>query len=169
MSNEELAVFIQSGQMDLLPELWENVRRFIAKEANRRMVLSAGLGGVTFEDLYQSGYLGLVAAVDSFDPEKERSFVSWLSLTLKTAFAEAGCYRSTKQSCDPLLRAGSLDVPLGEDEDGLTLSDALPDPAAELALEEVEERDRRQRLHDALMDALAELPEDLRAGIIGKY
>lgn len=68
MSNEELVVLIQGGDRELLPQLWGQVERFVAKQASRRMAATGGFGGVEFEDLYSSGYIALVAAVDSFDP-----------------------------------------------------------------------------------------------------
>lgn len=74
MTNEELVALIQGGDREKLPQLWEQVERFVAQQANRRLVLSGGLGGVEFGDLYNAGYLALVAAVDTFDPEAGRSF-----------------------------------------------------------------------------------------------
>ncbi len=134
MKNEELVARIRAGYRGELGVLWAQVERFVAQQARRRLVLSGGLGGVEFEDLYNAGYLALVSAVDTFDPDAGRSFVSWLALALKTAFAEAGGYRSRKQSLDPLHRAGSLDVPAGEDEDGSTLCELQADPSAEVRL-----------------------------------
>ena len=169
MTNEELAVLIQNGERDKLPELWAQVERFVARQARRRLVLSAGLGGVEFGDLYNAGYLALVAAVDSFDPAAGRSFISWLTLALKTAFAEAGGYRSRKQARDPLHRAGSLETPVGEDEDSTTLGELIPDPAAEAAMLDVEERHRQGRLRTALYTAIGTLPPDLQEAILGRY
>lgn len=140
MTNEELALLAQGGERDKLVELWAQVERFVAQQANRRLALSGGLGGVEFGDLYDAGYLALAAAVDTYDPLAGMSFIGWLAFHLRTAFAEAGGYRSRKQARDPLHRAGSLDVPMGEDEDSATLHRrrwalwenphrGLPDPA----------------------------------------
>ena len=169
MTNEELAVLIQGGERDKLVELWAQVERFVAQQARRRLVLSAGLGGVELGDLYNAGYLALVAAADSFDPETGGSFIGLLALRLKSAFAEAGGYRSRKQSLDPLHRAGSLDVPVGEDEDSATLGELQEDPGAAQALEDVEWRIQQERLHAALEAALSELPENLREAVRRKY
>lgn len=169
MSNEELVARIQNGERDRLPELWAQVERFVAVQARRRLVLSAGLGGVEFGDLYNVGYLALVMAADSFDPETGRTFISWLALALKTAFAEAGGYRSRKQARDPLHHAVDLDAPAGGDGDGASLGELIPDPAAEAAVLDVAERDRRDRLHIALEAAIATLPPDLQATIRGRY
>lgn len=171
MSNEELAVEVKAGNRERLPELWEQVRRFVWREALRRVDLSGGMGGVTAEDLYQSGFLALAAAVDTFDPAAGRSFVGWLADYLKTAFAVAGGYRSRKQSFDPLHRAGTLDAPTrGDDlDDGDPLAELLPDPAAEAAFEAVAERDRLDRLRAAVRNAVDELPPEQRAAVIGRY
>ena len=159
MTNEELAVLIQSGERDKLAELWAQVERFVAVQAHKRLVLSAGLGGVEFGDLYNAGYLALVAAVDSFDPGAGCSFIGWLARGLKTAFAQAGGYRSRKQSMDPLHLAGSLDVQ-AFDEDSATVGELVPDPAAAQAFEDVESKLYREQLGVALESMLAALPEE---------
>ena len=159
MTNEELVALIQSGERDHLAELWAQVEKFVAMMARRRLILSDGLGGVEFDDLYNAGYLALVAAVDSFDPTAGRSFVSWLSLALKTAFAEAGGYRSQKQARDPLHRAGSTDAPVKEDSE-TEIGELIADPAAAQAFEDVDEAIYQEQLHAALERALSALPDN---------
>ena len=162
MSNEELAVLIRAGEREYLPQLWGQVERFVAKQASRRMTATGGFGGVEFGDLYNAGYLALVSAVDSFDPEAGRSFVGWLALHLKTVFAEAGGYRSPKQAQDPLHRAGSLDVPMGDDESGASIVEFVADSAAPLDFERVEESQYRAKLRAELGTALGQLPAHCR-------
>ena len=162
MCNEELAVLIQAGEREYLPQLWAQVERFVAKQASRRMTATGGFGGVEFGDLYDSGYIALVAAVESFDPKAGGSFIGWLALHLKTAFAEAGGYRSRKQAQDPLHRAGSLDAPTGEDEDGAALVDLIADPVSALEFERVEECQYRAQLRAQLGAALGRLPAHCR-------
>lgn len=168
MTNEELVALIQAGARDKLPELWVQVEKFVAVQAHKRLVLSAGLGGVEFGDLYNAGYLALVAAADSFDQDAGCSFIGWLALALKTAFAEAGGYRSRKQAHDPLHQAGSLDAPAGEDGDG-TVGELQADPAAVRALEDVEHRLYLDQLHDALERALDTLPARQSATLRRRY
>lgn len=158
MTNEELVALIQSGERDRLPELWEQVQKFVALQANRRHLLSDGLGGVEFEDLYQSGYIALVAAADTYDPEAGRSFIGWLTLALKTAFAEAGGYRGPKQARDPLHRAGSIDMPVSEDGD-TSIGDLLADPDAAQEFQNAEDRVYQEQLHKALEKALEQIPD----------
>lgn len=169
MSNEQLVSMIQGGERDKLVELWAQVERFVTQQANRRLVLSGGLGGVELEDLCNAGYLALVAAVDTYDPLAGMSFIGWLTFHLRTAFAEAGGYRSRKQARDPLHRAGSLDVPMGEEEDGATLGELVPDPGAEAAMADADRLEDLRRLHAALEAAIVTLPPDLQAAIRGRY
>ena len=67
-TNEELAAEIQRGRSDLYGQLWEQVKRFVAYKALRRYEFVQDRSGVDLEDLLQSAFLGLVAAVESFDP-----------------------------------------------------------------------------------------------------
>ena len=158
MTNEELVSLIQSGERDKLPELWEQVERFVAQQARRRHLLSGGAGGVEVEDLYQSGYIALVAAADTYNPAAGRAFIGWLALVLKTVFAEAGGCRSIKQARDPLRHAGSLDVPASEDSD-TTIGDLIADPGAARNFQDAEDRLYLEQLHNALEKALDELPD----------
>ena len=54
MTNEELVALIQAGERDKLPELWEQVERFVALQANRLLHAmgpdKAALAGVEFGD-----------------------------------------------------------------------------------------------------------------------
>lgn len=158
MSNEELVALIQAGEREKLAELWGQVERFVAVKAYRRHLLSDGLGSVKVEDLYQSGYLALVAAADSFNPAAGRSFISWLAPALKTSFAEAGSYRSSKQARDPLHRAASVDVPVSDGSD-TAIVDLIADPGAAQDLQDAEDRVYREQLRGALEKALNHLPD----------
>lgn len=166
MTNEELVVLIQQGERDKLPELWAQVERFIWQQANRRSFALEGYGGVTEEDLHQAGFLALVKAVGSYDPAGGMSFIGWLALYLKTAFAEAAGYQGRKQMRDPLHRAHSLNAPLRDDPDAGGLEDILEDP---VGLQEVEEHVDKLYLHAALEKALATLPEAERAVLLSRY
>lgn len=106
MTNEALAAEIQAGRRERLPELWEQTERFIHQQARRHVKVLHGVGGVTEEDLYHAGYPALLRAAETYRP-CGRSFLSWLSLHLKTAFAETAGYRRR----EPLNHAVSLEVP----------------------------------------------------------
>ena len=156
MTNEELAAAIRRGERERISELWAQVERFVRRYAHRMETLASGLVGADAEDLYQSGYFALLAAVETYDPSKGRSFISWLTLFLRTAFAEAGGYRTKKQRNDLLLHAGSLDAPMDADEtDGDTLASLVPDPEDRIAA--ADERIYVEQLHAALEAALERL------------
>lgn len=96
-----------------------------------------GYGGVTEEDLYQSGFLALLDAVESYDHAAGMSFIGWLNLRLKNSFAEAAGYRSKKR--DVLDYAEDIDAPIN-DADGLSVADLLAAPDGLQSFEKAEDR-----------------------------
>lgn len=166
MSNEELAARIKDGERDKLLELWEQVRNLIARLSIRRYILTDGLGGVEVDDLIQSGYIAMVNAVEDFDPGAGYKFSTFLTQHLKTAFAEAGGYRSDKQRMDPLQHCDSLDRPIDEGSED-TLLDLQAAPGDCIA-----DADRRiwlEQLHAALARAMEPFPEDWRSTLECHY
>ena len=161
MSNEELALAIQQGEEGRTLELWEQVNGLVKRKAMQIMTalqLSGNPRGVEFDDLYQTGYLAMVAAVETYSPERG-AFSTWFMFHLKTAFAEATGYRTKNGRCEPLNTAASLDRPVQPDEpDGGTLGELVPDSRAADAIENVEESVYREQLHKAIDGAISELP-----------
>lgn len=166
-TNEELVIAIKAGERERLPELWNQVERFARMIARRRVALVGEFGGATFEDLCQSGYIALAEATGTWSPDPGVKFLTWYEFYLKSAFAEAGGYQSGKPAHDPLHRAGSLDVPAGEDENGASLADLIPDPSNPIA--EVEDQIYNEQLHEVLETALQQLPADEEAVIRAIY
>lgn len=166
MCNEELAVRINGGERDRRLELWEQVRGLIAWYAVRRYDAAPGMGGVEVEDLIQAGYIAMEEALEDFDPEKGYKFSTYLVNHLKTAFAEAGGYRSEKQKRDPLLTCDSLDRPVGDDGEE-TLGGLQPAPGD--CIEEAEERVWLEQLRAALDRALDDLPGDQQRTVDRHY
>jgi len=172
MTNEELVALIQAGERDRLPELWEQVERFVALQANRLLHAMgpdrAALAGVEFGDLYNSGYFALVAAADSYKPEAGALFITWFALRLKSAFAEVCGWRTSKR--DPLNSAKSMDARLKEgDEDSGAFGDFIPDPRAAQALQDVEDGIQRDYTRQAVRQALEQLPTEERLAIKARY
>lgn len=112
MTNEELVKKIQEGERDLLPQLWEQIRKFVYALALRQCEYAAGVGGskgatlvkgetgLEIDDLVQSGYIAMAEAVESYDENAESSFSQWLAVYLKKHFNEtraaaSGWTRST--------------------------------------------------------------------------
>lgn len=167
MSNEQLAAMIKGGERDRLMELWQQVRRMALKEAVRWAAYRSN--GVELEDLEQAGFIALMRAVDTFDATAGARFSTWYYPIVKDEFQRATGRRTEKQRCDPLAAAVSLDVPITEDSDNISLGDTIPDPAAESAMADVDRREDLRRLHTALEAAIVTLPPDLQAAIRGRY
>ena len=168
MGTNQIAAAVKSGQADVMT-LWEAVRRFTHDRAYRWERALGSRCGVTVDDLTQTGFLALLDALETWKPEAG-TFLTWYGLRLKAAFAAATGQRTQRDKRDPLQTCVSLDMPVAESEgDALTLADVLPDQTAEAAFKDVDERDRRQRLHHALHRALQTLPETQRRAVVLRY
>ena len=139
MSNEELAIRIQQGEEYLIPQLWEQVVKFIAMKA-REYISHKGQQGLPCSgeetDLTNQAYFGFLEAVKYFNPEAGK-FLTILSLSIKTSFAEAAGYRTAAQRLASIRDAVSGDAPVGEDD--FSLFDTIPDGG-----ESVEEQATRE-------------------------
>ena len=164
MTSEELVAEIQAGSVDLTWQLWEQVEGLVKWKAKRIMTFLEGCSGrgVEFEDLYHSGYLAMVAAVNTYDPAAGGAFSTWLMYHLKTAFAEATGYRTQKGRCEPLNNYLSLDTPLTDDADSDDLMDVVADPSGLQWRESLEESMWRKQLKEAVGAALLTVPEQYR-------
>lgn len=162
MTNEELVALIQVGERDRLEELWRNVERFVWQQAYRQ-----GADGVTVEDLYQSGYLALVEAADSYDAGRGMSFIGWLAMALKNAFSAAAGRRSERHRRDPLHQASSIDAII-PDSDGLTVGDGLEDPGAAAAFDSTDFGVFFGQCQGVVASALDTLPDEY-AELLRRY
>lgn len=156
MSNEELVEAIQSGENERMGELWAQIEKFIAWKAQRIMTTMDKSSTIEVDDLIQSGYFALVAAVKSYKAG-DGPFLKWLSYYLKTAFAETAGYRTAKMQNDPMRYALSMDYPIGEDSDN-TFGDIVPDPDAGAPMDAIEDGLWNEQLHAALDTALDAIP-----------
>lgn len=163
MSNEELVAEIQAGAVELMGQLWDQVAGLIKWKPRHIMTALDGCGGrgVEFDDLYQSGYLAMVAAVDTYNPTAG-AFSTWFMLHLKTAFAEVTGYRTQKGRKEPLNNSISLATPLTDDADSDDLMDVVADPAGLQWREHLEESMWRKQLQEAVGAALSTVPEQYR-------
>lgn len=168
MSNEDLALHIQNGQQDLMERLWKQNQGIIVRNACRVMAALGASAGLDVEDLIQSAYFALVAAVADYKPG-EWKFVTYLHKHLQTAFAEATGYRTAKGKNDPGRCAISLDTPMGDEEDSGTLEEVIQDPKAAAALSSAEERIYVDQLREAFSVLLQGLPEDQRSVVQRRY
>lgn len=157
MSNEELVAVIQAGE-NRMGELWEQVDGLVKWKAKQVIAALCGRCGVDFDDLYQSGYPALVAAVESYEPERG-AFSTWFLYHLKRAFSEATGYRTKSGRNEPLNNSISLDTPLSDDSDSDTMMEVVADPNGQRPTQSVEEAIFHQQLHEALEASLSAIPE----------
>lgn len=159
----EIAKAVKAGKADILL-LWLSCRRYIFRMANRWGEAFKDRKDVDIDDLEQVGFLALVWATETWDPESG-AFTTFLTYRLKTAFAAALGLRTEKGRREPLNSAVSLDLPpAGADED-CSLGDLIPDELAGRAFEDIETKD----LCEAVREAVRSLPEDQQAAIIGEF
>lgn len=166
-TNESLVLEIQAGNTEKMPILWNQVERLVYWKASRVMAAVSDSGGVELDDLYQSGYFALVAAVATYKPGN-CAFTTCFMNCLRTTFAEATGYRTQRQMRDPLRRAVSLDLPVGEDEE-TAFSELIPDPTAEAMISAVAEREVQKQRCEAVRSALVGLPVLERAVLDLRY
>ena len=126
MTNEELATKIKAGQRELIPQLWGQIERLCALHANRVSRALPSTAACDFDDLYQSGYLALLKAIEYFDPDGGYCFNTYFSYCHQAAMAEAIGFRTAKQKKDPTVFARSLDAPICDDSE-VTLGEVTAD------------------------------------------
>lgn len=164
-SNEDLAIQAKQGDQNAALQLWEQVRRFVRMMARRRLPNDGSTNRVDMDDLMQSGYLGMAAAVQNYDPNSGCPFVSVLRNHVRTAFAKEIGYHTTRR--DALLWAVSIDAPSGpgDDKGDLTISDMLAAPSAEIAFEDMLDRVGRDQAFQTVMKFVDKLEPEQEAVI----
>lgn len=167
MTNEELVTKIQEIKINtqpkreerqlLLNSLWQRLERFVCKQANR-VVRSFSDPWFEFDDLYNSGYIALVEAVNTYNPSEDRKFISWFALYLKTAFADTTGWRTNKTRNDPLNgNYNSFDAPI-TGNDKLCIGDMLAD--SQNNIDTADDNMQTEQLHNVLEGMLDTLTED---------
>lgn len=160
----EIAAAVQAGKADIL-SLWAAVERFAWQQALKWARAMEGRAGVEESDLLQVAFIALMGTLPIWDVNKGE-FLTLYGIKLKAEFTEACGQRTQRARCDPINSVcRSVDEPIGEEDSGLTLGDAIADEAAEEAFEDIEQRDFRQ----AVQAALAQLTDAQRDAIIGEF
>ena len=170
LSNEALATLataVQAGEVDMLT-LWAQVRRY-AWSHIRKWVKVAARAGLTAEDLELEAFVALLEAVEAWSIDRG-PFLTAYTFKLKSRLTLACGVQTERARRDPLRCSPlSLDAPAPGDEDNSDLGELIQDPAAAAALEDVDELDRRERLHNVLEWALQQLSEAQRSAVVSRY
>lgn len=167
MSNEELAAAAARDPARALP-LWEQVQNFAAKAANKWLVSFPSRPDIEFDDLMSEAYIALLQALEGYNAERA-SFLTWYAFFLKSRYTALYGFRTARTTNDPLNSALSLDAPLGDDTEDITLADTLPDTGSAQSIDSIEHDLYTQQLHAALIRALDALPERGRRIIRQRY
>ena len=160
-ANEALAEKAKGGDMDALAALWAQNRRLLwvlGRQYYFRYEQQAVAAGVTLEDVEQEGYFITCRAVALYDPARG-AYNTLLGLIARGHLQRLFGMRKAGGRGDPLNRAASLDEPvaIGEAE-GDTLGELVPDPEAEAALLDTDERLYTQQLHNDLEATMEQIP-----------
>jgi len=169
MTNEELAVKIQSGEKEHLETLWEQNRGLITIMSTRlynsyqERCLSCG---VELDDIIQCGYFALCEAIQAFKLDTGYKLMSYFKYPLLNQFHALVGLRRRKR--DPLDDSGSLNTLVGENETTERI-DLLVDPASGEAFDNAESDIFNSQLRDALDEAIAVLSTRRAAAIRERY
>lgn len=160
MSTEEMVSAIQSGNTTLIEPLWHKLRGLVHTLAYRYYLTTQGRGGVTLEDLEQTGFLAMMDAIPRYNPE-EAAFSTHLAQYLRKHFQEASgrLYKDTKghfMPKDALNTCVSLNTTV-DDEGETEMLNLVADPSD--GLETVEDGIWYDQLRSAVANVLQELPE----------
>lgn len=153
MTNEEIAVMINNGQTELIPVLWDRVRKLVAKFANSYYMRHYELckrSGVTDDDLMQEAYFGFIKAIQSYPPESGNMFTTYLNYPIQSCFVAITGQRTSKSRKEPLNHAASLDTPVNDTDDGVTLQDTLQDENTYIDFEQIELTDMQKIVREEL-------------------
>jgi len=171
MTNEELAIKIKQGSIDLLPQLWEQIKLFIYRYSYRYFTLygdSCTKAGADVDDLMQEGYFALLDAVQAYKPESEYKFLTFIGYPLKNHFNALVGFRGASGRNSLLNNSMSLDKPLDGTQD-ILLGHSVPDAKAECEMDSVVAADYQDRLCNDLQGCIDDLPPDQQEIIKKKY
>lgn len=175
MSNEELAVRIQAGELSYLPELWEQTKKWIAASYKRMLRNSTAnqdrfnRSGVTLDDLQQEGYFALLEAVDAYKAGAGYQFITYLRYPIMNRYFSAIGLRTAKGKNDLLTASVSLDNLISEDDSETTLADTIADENSLTAFENILDNARKEQLHRVLEYCLKRLEPELEQAIRERY
>ena len=132
-------------------QLYADNHRLIRRIAHRYGYACSRNAAVDADDLLQSGFIGLVQAQATFDPNAGKSWAGWAGWYIENAMRDALGLRAKR------IETVSLDAPASDDPEGVSLGDLQPDTATADPLETLLQDERTQAVR-AAVDALPEGP-----------
>jgi len=156
-----LAILAKTDKTQL-ESLWNATYKLIALWAQKYRP-TQGSRLYELDDLYQSAYLALYDAAQTYDPDRGCEFTTHLLYKVRSRFAEVIGRRGTK--IHPEINAVSLDEPLRDEADSGALVDMIEDPTAEFADRIIEDETTRQDF-TAIIQDIEKLPELQRRALM---
>lgn len=171
MENEELAILIQQGHQEYIPQLYGQVEKLLRVMARRyfnRFYDVCARCGITEEDLIQEGYFVMMDAVKAFKQESGNKFTTYLHYPFENHVQRMTGYNG-RGPRNPLDQAKSLDEPLSSENADFTLGDTIEDENSEEQFEAVETELYRSALHTAIEKSMETLEPQQREVIHCRY
>ncbi|HEX3425936.1 MAG TPA: RNA polymerase sporulation sigma factor SigH [Acidimicrobiales bacterium] len=163
MSDEELAVRFQDGDMNALDVLFERYRRFAQAKARTYFLV-----GAESDDIEQEGMIGLYKAARDYRVDREVPFRAFVDLCVTRQLISA-VKAASRQKHRPLNQYVSISGHKSEHSVERSVEDLPDDPAASDPAEAVLTRERAAMMRHSVADALSRLEVDvLRLYVEGK-
>lgn len=163
LTNEQYAEFIQQGNTELKPILWDKVKKFLFMLSDKFYNSNTALCtryGIESEDIRQQCYFAYENALKGYDTGRG-TFITYLTYTFKTSLRDLFPRNDTLDRHD-LIR---LDYTDNTEADRSPVSDRVPDADALEPFELVE----RYGIYDVVHHAVDTLPEKQRDAVTGAY
>lgn len=162
LTNEQFAEFIQQGNEDLKPVLWERCKKLLYSFAGnyyRLYTEYCDRCGVTEWDLKQQAYTAYENSFAGYDRSRG-TYSNYLMFMFKSSI------RGLFKNKDPLNYADSLDRLIDtEDEGNATVGDLIQDTEASEAFEQIEDNS----VAAVVRKSVEELPDRERTVIKARY
>ena len=136
---------LKNNSSDELDSLWMSNKGLCVAVAKRSKWMLKADVSLSFEDLMQSAFFGLVAASRSYDPIKGKTWAAWAAWYISKEFRRLLGWYSSDDPPPAHLFTDSLDVPAiaGDSESdarmNLLKDDSLADPDADIIADELSE------------------------------
>lgn len=168
MTNEELAAAIRDGDDSKRQILWERVKRFVYRQAHRKLESLCDDRGVTVDDLAQAGYIAMEMAARRFDMSMGPKFLTYMDWYLKKEFTTVLHTKTKKQVMDPINHC-TFFSDMGTEDDSDPLEYAIADSGGEVPYRTIEDEDQTAAVARALHGMVNALPSQQREVIVRRY
>lgn len=162
---QEYIRHIQAGERGLIPELWELLQPLTRKFISRYIFPEQGNRLYEFDDLLDLSYFALIAALEGYDSSKG-AFSTYCFMCVQRATA---ALRGTLKTHDINRDTVSLNLPLDDTADAISLIDTLEDKTAAEPFDDAERRVYLEELHAAFVKLDEKLTDQERQVIHARY